>query len=83
MALTVSAAVGRAREQLVEPGGRVVGDGAQYVGEPSLRIDVVEFGRAAVAFPKRERAAVLVGDVCWAGRLRGPRWRLGRVHQSL
>ena len=31
-------------EQLVEPRGRVIGDAAQHVGEPGLRVDVVELG---------------------------------------
>ena len=29
-----------------EPGGRMIGDPAEHVGEPGLRIDVVEFRRA-------------------------------------
>jgi hypothetical protein len=31
-------------EELVDPGGRVIGDVAQHVGEPGLRVDVVELG---------------------------------------
>ena len=32
-------------EELVEPRGRVIGDASQHVGEPGLRVDVVELGR--------------------------------------
>ena len=28
----------------MEPRGRVIGDAAQHVGEPGLRVDVVELG---------------------------------------
>jgi hypothetical protein len=32
-------------QQLVQPGSRLIGDAAQHIGEPGLRIDGVEFGR--------------------------------------
>jgi len=32
------------RQQLVEPAGGVIGNAAQHVGEPGLRIDIVELG---------------------------------------
>jgi hypothetical protein len=33
------------REQLVQSGSEMIGDAAQHVGEPSLRIDAVKFCR--------------------------------------
>jgi hypothetical protein len=33
------------RQQRVKPGGGMVGDAGKHIGEPSLRIDVPEFGR--------------------------------------
>jgi hypothetical protein len=33
------------RQQFVEPGGGMVGDAGEHVGEPGLRVDVVELGR--------------------------------------
>jgi hypothetical protein len=32
-------------QQLVQSGGRIIGDTAQQIGKPRLRIDVVEFRR--------------------------------------
>jgi hypothetical protein len=34
-----------ATQQRVKPGGGMVGDAGKHIGEPSLRIDVPEFGR--------------------------------------
>jgi len=33
------------RQELVDPGGGLVGDVGEHVGEPGLRIDAVELGR--------------------------------------
>ena len=33
------------RQEFVEPVSRVLGDAGQNVGQPSLRIDIVHFGR--------------------------------------
>jgi hypothetical protein len=46
-------------EQLVEPRGGVVGDAAQQVGEPGLRIDVVEFCRADQRVDRRGTLAAI------------------------
>ena len=32
-------------QQLVEPRSRMIGDAAQRIGEPSLGIEAIEFGR--------------------------------------
>lgn len=33
------------RQEFVKPCSRMIGDAAQHIGEPSLRIDTIEFRR--------------------------------------
>jgi hypothetical protein len=33
------------RQEFVDPGSRVLGDAGEDIGQPSLRIDIVHFGR--------------------------------------
>ena len=47
--------------QLVQPGGGVVGDAAQHVGKPRLRIDAVEFRRADQGVDCSRALAATVG----------------------
>src|SRR6266446_1341532 len=49
-------------QHLVQLGSRMVGDTAQHVGKPRLRIDAVEFRRADLAFHYAPDAHGRVGD---------------------
>ena len=69
-------------EQLGEPGSRVVGDAAQYVGEPGLRIDVVEFRCADESVDSRGALATAIGtgeQPRLAADCDAPQRSLGRV----
>lgn len=62
-------------EKLVEPRGRTIGDAAQHLGKPSLRVDVIELDRgdqgvnrsAALATTIRR---VLIMPGIWGAKLR-------------
>ena len=49
------------RQQLVDPGDLVVGDAAEYVGEPGLRIDAVQLGAFDQGVGDRRRLAAALG----------------------
>src|SRR5271166_3715126 len=48
-------------QQLVQPSSRVVGDPAQHVGEPGLRVDVVELGSGYQRVDCRGPLAAAIG----------------------
>src|SRR6266568_1988359 len=49
------------RQEFVEPVNRVIGNVAQHVGEPSLRIDVVHLGGDDQAVHERRPLASAIG----------------------
>ena len=48
-------------EKLVKPRGRMIGDAAQHVGKPSLRVDVVELSRGDQGVHRSGALAAAVG----------------------
>jgi hypothetical protein len=53
----LSRAIANATEEFVKPWSRMVGDAAQHIGEPSLRIDTVEFRRGDQGWSKPARTS--------------------------
>ena len=48
-------------QEFVEPGGRMIGDPAEHVSQPSLRIDVVHLGGDDQAIHERRPLAAAIG----------------------
>jgi hypothetical protein len=48
-------------QQLGDPGDLVVGDPAQHIGEPGLRIDTVQLGASDQGVGDRRRLAAALG----------------------
>ena len=48
-------------QELVQPGGRMIGDATQYVGKPGLWIDAVEFCRGDQGVDRGSALAAPIG----------------------
>ena len=49
------------RQQLIDPVGRMPGDAGQDVGQPGLRIDIVQFGGDDQAVDRRGALSAAIG----------------------
>jgi len=48
-------------KELIEPGGRIIGDAAEDVGEPGLQADAVELGGGDEGIHRRRALAAAIG----------------------
>jgi Nucleotidyltransferase domain len=58
------------RQQLVQPPGGVIGDAAQHIAEPGLRIDIVELGGGDQRVHRRRPLAAAIG-ACYLRGMNG------------